>query len=198
MKPVLVVGFVLVASAAHGQTIEVTPFASVGYTTTAGVDTKARGVQDLAVAGGFSWGAQGAFLVSDRISMDLFWTQQRTDLRLATSSGTASLFDMNVNLFHFSVVYHVTPRGAGLQPFVFTGLGPAIFTADDLPRETKLSVNVGGGLKWFPREHIGVRVQARLALIRLAGSSSVYCAPFGFCQEWLNQFDVATGLVLRF
>lgn len=192
------IALALVASNVHGQTVEVTPFVSFGYTTAAGIDKKAATVQDLAVAGGLSWGAQAALFFSDRVGMEVFWTRQRTDLKLTTSSGTASLFDMNVDMLHVNFVYHATPRGALLQPFVFGGVGPASFTSGDLPRDTKLALNVGGGLKWFPSEHIGVRFHARLTPIHLASASSPYCDPFGFCQDWLNQFDITSALALRF
>jgi hypothetical protein len=29
-------------------------------------------------------------------------------------------------------------------------------------------------------------------------SSSDFCDPFGFCQDWLHQFELTLGVVVRF
>jgi opacity protein-like surface antigen len=192
------VGFVLAASPAFSQTIEVTPFASFGQTTTADIDKKAPGVQDLAISGGFTWGAQAGYFFSERVGVEVLWTQQLTDLKLSTSSGSASLFDLKVRLLHGDFVYQFLNRGARWQPFVFAGLGATFFSAEDLDSETKLSWAMGGGVKWFPLAHVGVRAHARYKPTHLDAASSGYCDPFGFCQGWLNQFDFAGGLALRF
>ena len=185
------------ASRAGAQTIELSPLASIGYTTAAEIDRKAAGVRGLAIGGGFTWGAQAGYFFSDRLGVDVIWMQQFNNLTMTTSSGSASLFAMKVGVLHGNVVYRIRSRGAW-QPFVFAGLGSTFFTADGLDPETKLSFGAGGGLKWFPSRHVGARVHARLEPTHLDASSSAYCNPFGFCQGWLTQFDVAGGLVLRF
>ena len=187
----------VIAAPAAAQRIEVTPLSSAGYTPAAGIDKSAVGVEDLQIAGGFTWGAQAGMFLTDRIGLEALWTQQQSSLRLTTATGSASLFDLTVRTLHGNVVYRFR-SGGPWQPFVFAGLGSTFFTADDLQDETKLSWAVGGGLKWLPHPHVGVRGHARFKPTHLDASSSSFCDPFGFCQGWLNQIDVSGGLVLRF
>src|SRR5262245_56000720 len=93
----------LVASSASGQTIEVGPI--VGYTPAADIHQKAVGVQDLEVAGDFTWGAQAAYFFSERYGVELLWTRQSTEMKISTSSGSASIFDFNLDLLHGNFVY---------------------------------------------------------------------------------------------
>jgi hypothetical protein len=188
----------LAASPAHAQSIEVTPLASIGYTRGANVEMRAAGVEDLDIAGGLTWGAQAGVLVTDRVAVEAMWTRQFAHMELSTSSGRASLFDLTVDVIHGNVVYAFAGRRARVQPFVLGGVGASLFAADDLQHETKLSWAVGGGVKWFPIEHVGARVQARFKPTHLDASSSSFCDPFGFCQNWLNQLDITGGLTLRF
>jgi opacity protein-like surface antigen len=87
---------------------------------------------------------------------------------------------------------------ARVRPFLTAGLGAAFFSAPDLEGETKVSLGLGAGLKWLPTSRLGARLQARYTPTHLNDASSDFCDPFGFCQGWLQQFEMTGGLVLRF
>jgi outer membrane protein W len=188
----------LAAAPSYAQTIEVAPFAIVGYSTGAGIEKTAVGVQDLAIGGAMNWGAQAGYFFSDRFGVEVLWSRQATDLNVTSSTGSAPLFAMTMSRLHGNLVYRIGRRDGRLQPFVFGGLGSTSFSADDLQSETKLSWGAGGGVNWFVRRHVGVRAHAQLTPTHLDSSSSSYCNPFGFCQDSLVQFDFGTGVVLRF
>ena len=74
----------------------------------------------------------------------------------------------------------------------------AILTSSDIDSESKLSLSVGAGVKWLPWTRLGARLQARYTPTYLHDASSDFCDPFGFCQDWLHQFELSAGLVIRF
>ena len=130
---------------------------------------------------------------------EVSWTQQSSALRLETGAGSADLFTMTVGQLHGNAVRQFGAVGSRLRPFVFAGLGATFFSADDLQSETKLSLGLGGGVKYFPWKAIGVRGHFRYKPTMLndedAGS---FCDPFGFCQGALQQIEFAVGAIVRF
>ena len=88
--------------------------------------------------------------------------------------------------------------GAKWQPFVFGGLGATFFTSDTVASETKFSLDVGGGVKFFLSRSIGARAHIRYKPTFLNDSSGSFCDPFGFCQGVLQQIEFSAAAVLRF
>ena len=197
MRLVAVV-LLLSATPAAAQNIEITPFASAGYATSAGIDKTAQGIQDLEVSGGFTWGAQAGYFVSDQVGFEVLFASQSTNTTMTTASGSARLFDMRIDQLLINIVYQLGNMNARIKPFAFGGAGPAFLSGDDLASETKLAWTVGGGIKWFPAPNLGARAHVRYKPTRLNGSSADVCSPFGFCQGSLQQVEFAAGAVLRF
>ena len=170
-----------------------------GYTTPGGIEQKAAGIQDLELAGSFSWGASAAFFFSPRFGVEASWTRQQSALEIGTTQGSAQLFDVNIDQVQGSFVYQLGGEPSRLRPFFTAGVGAAFFRATDLESETKLSFGLGAGLKWLPTSRFGARLQGRYTPTYLDdGSASDFCDPFGFCQSWLHQFELTGGLVFRF
>jgi hypothetical protein len=86
-----------------------------------------------------------------------------------------------------------------LRLFAFAGLGATFFSADDLESETKFSLDLGGGVKYYPWKAIGVRGHFRYKPTMLNDEDAGrFCDPFGFCQGFLQQIEFAGGAVVRF
>jgi outer membrane protein W len=188
----------LLAPTADGwaQSFEITPLA--GYSTVGDIENKAPTIQSLQVDGAFTWGLQAGHFFNPNLGVEVSWARQESALTLATSSGSAKLFDLNVGQLHGNVVYQFGGEGARLRPFLLAGLGATFFSAADLESETKLSWALGAGLKWFPAGAFGARLQARYNPTHLSDSSSDFCDPFGFCQGWLHQVELMGGIAVRF
>ncbi len=196
MKRLLTLLVFLAASPAFSQGFEITLVA--GYTTPGGIEQKALGIQDLELAGSFTWGASAGYFFSPRIGVEASWARQGSELEIGTAQGRAELFDVRIDQLQGSFVYQLGGEGSRLRPFLTAGAGAAFFSATDLESETKLSFNIGAGLKWLPTRRVGARLQARYTPTYLNDSSSEFCDPFGFCQGWLHQFELAGGVVVRF
>jgi opacity protein-like surface antigen len=196
MKRLLALLTFLVAPPAFSQEFELALLG--GYTTPGGIEQKAVGIQDLELAGSFTWGASAAFFFSKRFGVEASWTRAGSELEIGTAQGSAELFDVNIDQVHGSFVYRLGGEPSRLRPFLTAGVGAAFFSATDLEGETKLSFGIGAGLKWQPTSRFGARLQARYTPTYLDDSASELCDPFGFCQGWLHQFELTGGVVFRF
>lgn len=182
---------------AQAQSWEVSGLAA--FTPSAGLDNQAPELSELNIAGGFTWGIQGARLFGPRWGAELLWTQQASALRLETDDGSADLFTMTIAHLHGEVVYHLGVADAKLRPFVFGGLGATFFRADDLESDTKFSFGLGAGVKYFRWETIGIRAHFRYKpTIMNDEDAGRFCDPFGFCQGTLSQVEFAGGAIVRF
>jgi outer membrane protein W len=192
-----VVAVLIAHSPAHAQSWEASGL--FGFTPSAGIDERAAELSDLDVRGEITWGLQGARFFTPSLGAEVLWTQQATALEVGTADGKADLFTMTIRQLHGNVVYRFGRADAKWQPFVFGGLGATFFTADTVESETKLSLDVGGGVKFFMSRSIGARAHIRYKPTFLNDSSSgPYCDPFGFCQGVLQQIEYSAAAVLRF
>ena len=108
------------------------------------------------------------------------------------------MFDVTIDQFQGSVVYQFGSAASRFRPFVTAGAGAATFSSTDIDSETKLSLGIGAGVKWLPSKRLGARLQAKYTPTHLNDKGSDFCDPFGFCQDWLHQFELSGGVVLRF
>jgi opacity protein-like surface antigen len=170
-----------------------------GQTQAAGIDKRAPEVTGLDVRGGFTFGIQFARFFTPNWGVEGLWTEQSSALRLETGDGSADLFSMAVRQLHGNAVYQLGAADSRLRPFVFAGLGATFLTGDELQSETKMSFGLGGGVKYFPWQTIGIRGHVRYKPTLLNDEEAGrFCDPFGFCQGTLQQFEFAVGAVIRF
>ena len=170
-----------------------------GYTSSAEIDQKARGIEQLELESGFwTWSVTAGRLFSPRLGVELSFAQQGAAITIGTGAASADLFDVKLQQLHANVVYAFAKEGARFAPFAFAGLGAAFLDARDLDRETKFAWDVGAGLKWFPGRTFGARVQIRYNPTQLGDESSDFCDPFGFCQGSFQQFELVAGGSIRF
>ena len=105
---------------------------------------------------------------------------------------------MKVRQLDGNIVYQLGSADSRWRPFIFGGMGVTFFTADTVESETKLSLDIGGGVKFFPWRSVGARAQVRYKPTFLNDSDADFCDPFGFCQNVLQQIEFAGGVTMRF
>ena len=191
-----VITLLLTGSPARSQSWEAAGL--VGFTPSAPIDQQANELQDLDIRSAFTWGLQGARFFAPSWGAEVLWTQQSTALELGTANGKADLFTMKVRQLDGNIVYQLGSAGSRWRPFIFGGMGATFFTADTVESETKLSLGVGGGVKFFPWRSVGARAQVRYKPTFLNDSDADFCDPFGFCQNVLQQIEFAGGVTVRF
>jgi hypothetical protein len=192
----LTLGTVLSAAPAAAQSFEAT--ALVGYTTPGSLEHDARTVEDLKLAGSVSWGASFGFFLSPRLEVEASWSRLDSGIVLSTAEASQEMFDLTLDHIHGNVVYHLGEADSRIRPFLTGGAGAAIFGATDLESETKLSLHIGAGVKWQLWDRVGAQLQGKYVPTYLNDQDSDFCDPFGFCQSWLQQFELTGGVVFRF
>jgi len=196
VRVALVWAALAMAVPARAQSWEV--LALLGYTNAAPLDTTAEGVDELSLAGAFTFGAAGTFFVTEHLGVGGLFMTQPTAVRMTSAGIDATALDLKVSQGLGSLVYQPLSRSAALQPFVFVGAGVSVLTASGYDAESKFAWTAGGGVKWMPSPVIGTLIQFRYKRTRLNDSGSTLCDPFGFCLDALPQLEFAGGLVLRF
>ena len=186
----------LCAPSAAAQSWDVS--AMTGYALPAELDQATRGVDSTSVGGGFSWQLAIGRNFGSRFGAEAFWMEQFTSYRVEAGGETGTLFKMSMIQLHGNFLYHLGGAGSRVQPYALVGVGSTFFSATDLEKETKFSMGVGGGVKMFIRDEIGLRGQFRYKPTFLNDSQSDFCDPFGFCQSTLNQFEFSGGVTFRF
>jgi opacity protein-like surface antigen len=196
MKRLLTLTALLAAAPAFPQGLEVAALG--GYTTSGGIEHDARTVDDLKFKGSFTWGASLGYFFSPRLGVEASWTRVGSGVELSSAGASQEMFDVTIDQLQGSFVYQLGSTDSRWRPFVCAGAGAAIFSSTDIEGETKLAFNAGAGIKWLPSKRFGARLQARYTPTYLNDASSDFCDPFGFCQDWLHQFELAGGVVVRF
>jgi opacity protein-like surface antigen len=196
MKRLLTCIAFLSAAPAFSQGFEVAGFG--GYTTSGGLEHDTRTLDDLKLAGSFTWGASAGLFFSPRLDVEASWARVGSGVELSTAQASQEMFDVTIDQLQGSLVYQFGGAQSRIRPFLTVGAGAALFSATDLQSETKLSFGVGGGLKWLPSKRLGGRLQAKYTPSYLNDAGSDFCDPFGFCQDWLHQFELTGGVVVRF
>lgn len=149
-------------------------------------------------------GASGAIAIDfdyERNSqIELFWSRQKSTI--GDNPGFPR-FDLDIDYFHlggtvlFPDEFDFVPYGAG-------GVGVTVFTPDSpgFDTETRFSVSVGGGIKYFPFEHVGLRLEGRGYVTWFPESGALYCSD-NTCTAYLEgdallQFEGLAGVIVRF
>jgi len=196
MRRLLTVIAILSAAPAFSEGFEVTALA--GYTTPGGLEHDTRTIEDLKLAGGFTWGASLGWFFSPRLGVEASWARVGSGVELSTAQASQEMFDVTIDQIQGSLVYQFGGAESHIRPFVTAGAGASIFSSTDIDTETKLSLGIGAGLKWLPSKRLGARLQAKYTPTYLNDTGSDFCDPFGFCQDWLHQFELTGGVVVRF
>ncbi len=110
------------------------------------------------------------------------------------------LFDLDIQYFHIGGTY--APNRDNLNFYVSGGFGLTHMNPDIGNSETKFSLSLGAGIKFFLTDHIGLRFEGRGFGTYYNGSSAIFCDN-GNCTihvtgDMLWQFTVFSGLIVRF
>lgn len=218
MRILMLPVFMLVLSPmvwAQDYRMEITPFAS--YTFSSGIDFSPRDIEGVSVneitpKSGAAWGLQVDVLGGENFALGFQFSDQFSTLELGISGGEKrDLTDMNVRNYHGIFTVIAGDENEEVRPFFFGGLGATQYSADDFMGNsieglTKFSSTWGGGVKFFPGEHLGLRFTARWTPTYINSSSGgLWCSPYwpGGCwivedPNFAHQFDLNAGLIFRF
>jgi len=140
--------------------------------------------------------------VSRRIGIegDFAWAMSRTHTTGLTGIAPASVRTPNMLFYTANVIVSPLGHGRSFIPYAELG-GGALSALGGSPSDsfglasdsTHLTANIGGGMRWFPMPHWGVRIDYRYIAIRNASPPDAFgVVPVGHMQRLLG------ALVLTF
>jgi opacity protein-like surface antigen len=203
---VLLIAGIAMASPAGAAGVEITPFA--GYTG-GGDFTNVNTGQSLSFDETSSYGILLGFKQAPDPKqpgtawLELYLSRQQTKLRANQSffTGSPSL-NVDVEYYHIGGTYGQAE--GKVQPFVAGTLGATRMAPQQygLSAETMFSLTLGGGVKVYLTEHVGLRLEGRWLGTLVNGSGGVFCSN-GACLvtvqgNVLSQYTANAGVILAF
>jgi len=184
----------LAATGAEAREFEITPF--IGYQFGGDVSTYYQNqYQDVSVNSSENFGVVLSLGLSEMTQVELLYNTQDT-------TADANRFDdslgLNIDYWQLSLLWGFNPD-AQINPYVVFGIGGTWLRPDGFSSTSKFSGNIGGGVKIFFSDNVGVRLEGRFYGTYINSTTS-YCDPF-WCYGYNNslyQFDVSAGLIIRF
>jgi len=160
-----------------------------------------------------SFGLSIGFHVTENAEIGFMYAHQMSKL-VAGGTRERELGDMGVSSYHGYFGYNFAPNSHHTVPFVYGGLGATNFSSVDtttaagvartLPGESQFSTTWGGGVKFFPAPHVGIRVVASFTPTYIkSDAAGWWCDPYWGCYlvgnaQYSNQFSIGGGVTLRF
>ncbi len=148
---------------------------------------------------GSNWGVILGHTASATTRYELLYSYQDSGLSDRTDPDNA--FDLEVHYLHLGGTVDISQQR--FTPFVSGGMGMTYMSPDrfDLENETLFSLSLGGGLKWYPSNSLGLRLEVRGYGTLTESSGSLFCD--GGCDLQVNgsllpQFETNLGLIFKF
>jgi hypothetical protein len=184
--------------------IDITPH--VGYRTSMTFDTEppvdgvtARIVLDANPSYGVAFGVRFA----DENVAEFRWTREDTEMRV-TGPAVLPRQRVLVDQFHFEFTHEYVVREwpVWARPFIMGGLGwTRISSTEATNTFTRFSFGLGGGIKAFPSQHLGFKLQAQWLPLWVSPEVQAFCrvgCVIHLTGQLVSQGEFAIGPVIRF
>jgi hypothetical protein len=158
------------AQAGYAETIEVTPF--YGYRFGGKFEDADSGAR-LDIRDSPCWGGILDIALSEVTQLEFYYSRQETELHSDEDLFAATkLFDLDVDYYQLGGTL-ILSDGAW-QPFVVGTLGATHLAADAPGTDslTGFSLGLGGGVRFFPTEHLGLYLTGRGLFTFLEGDAA--------------------------
>jgi len=157
--------------------VEVTPF--VGFQAGGGFDTREG---DLNVDPSANLGLVVSIRTRHDGLVEFLYSRQPTTLELDGILESGTLFDLNVEYFHFGGLWEIETDNS--RPFLGMTLGATHLDPEEagFSDEWAFSAGISGGAKFFFTERLAARIEGRGMLTLFSTSGAIFCGfPPGQC-----------------
>jgi len=196
--------FVLFFSSASAQykrrQFEITPFA--GYLFPGNLQTLDG---ELKIENDLNYGLAFDIRTTDDLFIEFLYNRSDTEVRFKKEyyDTIKTLFNMSIEYFQAGA--HVEVEQGQFRPFAAFTLGATYFKPkdDNVESDWKFSFTVGGGIKYYFTDNIGLRLQWRFLIPVYFSSASIFCNN-GICNinisggTYIFQYDLTAGLAIGF
>jgi opacity protein-like surface antigen len=204
----LLVALVGVPSARAQHEFEVTPLGGFKFGGNIQLPPGTSSNSDyLPIKNSADYGAAFDYSIWPNFQAEFMFLHQPTDIdEHFITGGQSFLTSADLNSYAFNFAYNLKPSEAKLKPFISAGLGFTNWRPTSvLPVSSNtFSYNIGGGVKYFFTDHVGLRAEVRWIPSRTTTQPEQYCDPFyGFCStvpvsSHAQQGAVNGGIIFRF
>lgn len=162
----------------------------------------------LKIENNYDYGVMGDVDLIGPLQAEFMWSRQPTNLdgHDFITGVLSPVSSVNVDNFQWSLLYQMGDEQSKLRPYFAGGIGfthwglPA---SAALPFSNKLGFNVGGGVKYFFAQHVGMRLDFRWLPTRTTSQIGTYCDPYYGCynaniNNYAQQIQLNAGLIFRF
>ncbi len=156
----------------------------------------------------YDYGVSGDVDLFGPIQAEFTWSRQPTTLEQHNFvNGVVSPFSsVDIDSYQWSLVYQLGDSSSKLRPYFAGGIGFTHWGVPSgviLPFSNTVGFNLGGGVKYFPAKHYGVRVGFRWLPSRTTSQLGQFCDPFYGCysanvNNYAQQIQLNGGLIFRF
>ncbi len=198
-----------VSSVQAQREFEITPFGGSRFGGSIGESTAINptvSYDDIRIKSSVDYGILADYTLFPSLQGEFMWNRQPTELggHDALANTTTNLTSANLDEFEWGVLYSFRSPEARIRPFVVGGLGFTHFSAGQLLGfYNRFSYNLGGGMKYFFTDHIGLRLEARWSPSHTTTGLATYCDPFYGCYQataanTAQQGQANLGIIFRF
>ena len=195
---------VLVPSVTFAQAkVEVTPFGGYMF------GGKLRFYEgELKIQDNANYGILLNFALAPDTKLELFWSQMATTARFKSYYGfdfpeLEDPFSVNVNYIQIGGVQEADINNDMIKPFGAFTLGTTYFnpTDNNLQDSWRFSVTLGGGVKFWFTDRVGIRLQGRLLMPLYFSGAGIYFGTGGSglsvgAGSAILQGDLTGGLII--
>lgn len=196
--------YLLFGGRATAQSLEITPF--FGYETAGSYPLEnPTDIQALRADAGRTYGLFFDYRLLQNVQAEFTWITNTTTYSAARSNPEQfePAFHTSISQYQVGALFYLRARDFAVRPYVAGGLG---FTHDSNdgsnPDRTAFSLSLGGGLKYQPSRHFGVRADARWIPTYGSSFAGTYCDIDGFCypetvRNFLQRISLTTEIVVH-
>lgn len=209
----LVILFTCGVLSAHAQReYEVTPF--FGSRFGGNIDLSQQGnpnVDSLKIKNSVNYGILAGVSFWNNFQAEFMWNRQPTSLSSHNPNDNTYSFvsNMNLDLYQADILYQFKDSDSKFRPFIVGGLGlshwglPSANGQQVLGYSKRFAFNLGGGVKYYFTNHIGLRAELRWSPSDTTQGQSTYCDPYYGCYPTTvtnkaEQGQANIGLIFRF
>ena len=195
----LMLFLILTATFAHARGFQLTPF--VGYRL-GGDFEDAKTEEEIELGDDASYGIILNVDYEENTELEFLYGYQGTELKPDDLFTGESFIGLGVHYLHLGGTYFWDYEWA--KPFVASTIGVTILDPHPggLDSEVRFSLSIGGGVKLFASDRLGLRLEGRGFGTFFDGGGAVFCGEGGCSaiieSEVLVQFEFRAGVIFAF